>query len=358
MKTVFWNVLRLIALAGLMLGVVQIPLAPAPRSNRRVKTARRSGAAAAVDLTKRRGWFIIISENWADAVDPIVRKWLEQGYQRRPSLIETLFNVQTSSREYEEASSIGAVGIDAWSMYESSGKVGGADFDQGYKKTYTHREYPLELSIKRKFLDDNNFKAITDASLRMGDSAALKREVDAASVFNNAFSGSYLGADGVALCSDSHPLSPKKAGTVQDNNFALALTKDNVATIREAMMAYTDDNTNKVAVTPTVLLVPPTLEDEALEITKSLLDPNTANNTINPQAGRFSVITWHYLTDTNAWFMIDPVLGKMSLDWFDRTPLSIKPKVEDKTIQATWIAYMRYSFGWSDWRWIAGSNPS
>jgi phage major head subunit gpT-like protein len=301
---------------------------------------------------------MIISENWADALDPIVRKWFEQGYQRRPSLIETLFNVQGSSRAYEEVSGIGAVGIDAWNQWENAGAVGQADFDQSYKKTYTHREYPLELQISRKFLDDNNFRAITDPALRLGDSAALKREVDGASVFNNAFSGSFLGADGVALCSDSHPYNPSKTGTVQDNNFALALTKDNVATIREAMMAFTDDNGNKVAVTPDTILVPPGLEDEGLEITKSLLDPNTANNTINPQAGRFSVLTWHYLTDTNAWFMIDSNLMRMSLDWFNRVPLGINPKVEDKTLVATWVAYMRYSFGWSDWRWVCGSNPS
>lgn len=323
-----------------------------------LRAARRAGAEASVDLSKKRDWHIIISENWSDAVDPIVRKWFEQGYSRRPSLIDTLFNVQGSAREYEQVSSIGAVGIDAWEQWEQSGTAGQADFDQGYKKTYTHKEYPLEIQVLRKFLDDNNVRAITDMSLRIGDSAALKREVDAASVFNNAFSSSYLGGDGVALCSNSHPYSPKKSGTTQDNNFTLALTKDNVKSIREAMMAFTDDNGNKVAVTPDTILVPPVLEDEALEITRSVLDPDSANNTINPQNGRFRVLTWHHLTDSNAWFMIDSSLMKMSLDWFNRVPLNITPKNEDKTLRATWIAYMRYSFGWSDWRWVAGSNPS
>lgn len=300
----------------------------------------------------------VLSVNWADALDPIVRKWFEQGFSRRPSLIQTLFNVQGSDRAYEEISSIGAVGIDAWDNYErSGGQVSQADFSQGFKKTYTHSEKTLEVQIERKFLDDNNYRQITDPALRLGDSAALKREVDAASVFNNAFSGTFTGADGVALCSASHPLSPSNAA-VQSNSFALTLTKDNVATAREAMQAFTDDNGNKVAVTPNLLLVPPSLEDEALEITKSLLDPTSANNTINAQAGRFQVVAWHYLTDSNAWFMIDSTLMKMHLDWFNRVPLSIVPKVEDKTLKATWIAYMRYSYGWSDFRWVAGSNPS
>lgn len=301
---------------------------------------------------------MLISENWADALDPIVRKWFEQGYARRPQLLAALFNVQTSQRAYEEVSGVGAVGIDAWENYEMTGVVSEVDFDQGYKSTFTHKEYPLKIGIKSKLLADNNFAEIMNIPTKLGDSAALKREVDAASVFNNAFSDTFAGADSVGLCSDAHPYSPTKTGSTQDNEFTLALTKDNVGAIREAMMAFTDDNGNKVAVTPNLLLVPPALEDEALVIARSLNDPTSANNAINPQAGRWQVQPWHFLTDANAWFMIDQALMKMALEWFDRVPLGINPMVEDKTIEAHWIAYMRYSFGWSDWRWVAGSNPS
>lgn len=301
---------------------------------------------------------VLISENWADALDPIVRYRFELGFARRPSLIDAMFNVQSSARAYEAVSGVGAVGIDAWGQWEQSGQVGQADNDQGYKTTFTHREYPLEMKIQRKLLDDSMWPEINNRAMGIGDSAALKREVDAASVFNNAFSASFVGADAVALCSNSHPYNPQKTGSTQDNNGTLALTKDNVKTTREAMMAFTDDNGNKVAVTPNVILVPPALEDEALVISKSLLDPASANNAINPQNGRFQVVVWHYLTDSNAWFMIDSTLMKMNLHWFNRAPLTITPKVEDKTLVATWIAYQRYSFGFSDWKWVYGNNPS
>lgn len=300
----------------------------------------------------------IVSNSWADALDPIIHHWFEQGVSRRPSQLALLYNVQQSMRSYEEVSAVGSIGLDAWDDYKNSNNVPQVDYDQWYKKTYTHEEYVVEMEIERKFLDDNNYRQITDTPMRLGDSAALKREVDAASTFNNAFSGSFLGADGVALCSDSHPYSPQKTGSTQDNSFALALTKDNVATVREAMMAFTDDAENIVAVTPSMLLVPPELEDDALVIAGSILDPTSANNALNPQSGRFSVLTNHYLTDSNAWFMIDPVLMKMGLDWFDRDPLAIVFEGVYKQVRASWTARMRYSFGWSDWRWIAGSNPS
>lgn len=295
---------------------------------------------------------------WADALDPIVRFKFDLAFNRRASLIAALYNVQGSVRAYEQVSGIGAVGIDAWNSYAQSGKVGKADFDQGYKSTYTHVEYPLEITVERKTIDDANFTQVTRLVERAGDSAALKREVDAASIFNNAFNDTFAGADAVGLCSTAHPNSPAKPGTTQSNEGTYSLTRDNVAIVREAMMAFTDDNGNKMGVTPDRLIVPPALEDEALVIARTLSKPGSADNDINPQAGRFEVVPWHYLTDSNAWFMTDSMLQAQSLDWFNRVPLSVTPKVEDKTLAATWIAYMRYSLGWSDWRWIFGNNPS
>jgi hypothetical protein len=297
---------------------------------------------------------------WADALDPIVRFRFDLAFNRRPSLIDRLFNVQTSTRNYEQVSGVGAVGIEAWDAYRTSGIVGQADFDQGYKATYTHIEYPLEIQIKRALMDDTNMNQVLRIAERAGDSAAVKREIDAASVFNNAMSASFVGPDAVALCSDSHPWSPQKTGAVQDNKYALALSAANLSTIRTAMMLFVDDAGNPMGVTPDTILVPPALADTAYEATRSTNDPANANNTINAQneAGRWNVIVWHYLTDTNRFFVIDSNLMRQSLDWFNRAPLTVVPKVEDKTLLATWIAYMRYSFGWSDYRWVVGSEPS
>lgn len=296
---------------------------------------------------------------WYDALDPIVQFRADQAFNRRPSMLSMLFNVQTSTRAYEAVSGVGAIGVDAWLNYNNSGVIPEVDFDQGYKKTYTHVEYPVDFAIERKTIDDANFAEVFRVAERIGDSAAVFREQQAASVFNNAVSSSYVGGDGVALLSDSHPNSPQKTGVTQDNKYALSLSKANLRTVREAMMAVTDDNGNKMAVTPDLLLVPPALEDDAIEIVNSLQDPTSANNTINPMFGRFRVQAWHYLTDSNRWYLIDSMLMKQSLDWFDRVPFGVKMRDgDDRTVRAYWRAYQRFSFGWSDWRWVFGSEPS
>lgn len=299
----------------------------------------------------------IINEGWANALEPGIREWFFLGANRRASNVMGLFGVMTSEKAAEHMSGVGALSPDSWEQFSKTGAVPSVSFDAGYKKTFTNTSYVVSLRVSADLIADSQYTELMNMSEQFGDSATLKRYTDAASVFNNAFSSSFLGADGVALCSDSHPNGPTVSGT-QDNNGTLSLTKANVRTVREAMQAFKDDRGNIVSVVPNAIVVPPALEDDAIEITRSVLDPNTGNNTVNPQFGRFSVITDHYLTDSNAWFMVDSVLARQSLKWFDREPLSIRLDTVEKTVWAVYVARMRYAYGWRDWRWVYGNNPS
>lgn len=300
----------------------------------------------------------IRSSNFTEALEPVILRTFEMGMKMRAPVAPQLFNVQTSQRDHEKILGIGGLGVDIFDDYEETGMIPEFDFDKGYLKTYTHREYPAKITVQRKFMADNQLPQIMAIARRVGMATMLRREMDAASVFNNAFSASFLGADAVALCSDSHPNSPDNTGATQDNNFTLILNKANLRTVREAMMAFTDDKGNKIAITPDLLLVPPQMEDDAIPLVKSVLVPDSANNAVNPMENRFRVVPWHFLTDSNAWFLIDSVQMRESLDWFDREPIQLNREARDETISASWIIYQRYSYGFSDWRWVAGSNPS
>jgi phage major head subunit gpT-like protein len=297
----------------------------------------------------------LIKEGWAEALEPGIREWFALGYSRRPSLISTLFNVLPSAKDSEYFHSFGAISPDAWLNFEKSGQVSAVSYDAGYKTTFMHKEFLVELPIRRTLLEDNLYSNIIEPVQQLGDSAALRREIDAASVFNNASSTSYLGGDGVPLVDGSHPNGPSKSST-QDNEGSYSLTADNVETVRQAMMAYTDDVGEMLGVMPNLLLVPPELENQAKIITQTEYSVGNANNDVNPQMGRFQYLVWHYLTDSDGWFMIDTNLMRRSLIWFDRVPLSINLKAGDTTVFATYIARMRYSYGWRDWRWIYGNN--
>jgi phage major head subunit gpT-like protein len=295
------------------------------------------------------------SAQWADALAPGIREWFFVGYRTQPSVLSQLFNVQTSESAEEFFYSFGAVAPDAWDDYEATGRVPKVSFDKGYKSTFTHKEYPAELDVQRKLVDDSKYAQIIDAATQLGRSAALKREKDAASVFINA-AAHPDGGDGVPLCDNSHPYSPTKASTTQDNLDALALSAANVETVRQKMLAVTDDTGNNAGVQPDLLLVAGALENTAKIITQTPNAVGVADNDINPQAGRFRYMVWPMLTSATQWFMIDSVLMRQSLFWFDRVALSVKRKQQDEMLFATWQAYMRYSFGWRDWRWVNRGN--
>lgn len=312
----------------------------------------------------------MISDHWSTLIDPRVREAFFVGFagdDRRASMIPELFDMRGSTLADEKHQGIGGIGSQGWN-FEDSGRVQYAEPVKGYEETFGHKEFAKGILIERKLIDDNRIGQALDAAGMLGDSAFRMREKAGANVFVNAFSAATsetlddfgtdaTGPDSVALCSTAHPRHPGDS-TTDTNEGTSSLTAANVSTTRRAMMDTVDMNGDLLNVMPDEVLVPPELEDQALTIVRSAQDPASANNAINPQAGRFTVRVWHYLTDDNAWFMMDSGRRRRSLIWYDRIRLEFA-RVEDfDTLQAKWRAYQRFSLGWVDWRWVYGHNPS
>ena len=297
---------------------------------------------------------------WADELDSVVNLRVREGLANRGDSIvgPSLYNVQVPPvGGTVNVTSAGVIAPDSWDNLENEGRISEADFDKYYLKTYTHREYALDAAIQRKLFDDGNMLEITNIARRLGDSFTVKRETDMASPFVNAFDSNFPGGDAIELCG-AHPLSEAKSGTTQANNGTFALSAANISSTKQLMRAFTDDAQNPMGSVGTLLLVPNELESQARIEVVSTQDPSSGNNAFNPASQNTTIVVWDYLTDANAWFLIDPFKMKQMLDWFDRVPFGVVPKVEDKTIFATWRAYARYSFGFSSWQWIFGQNPS
>lgn len=312
-----------------------------------------------------------ISDHWSQLVEPRLRRAFFIGFgaeDRVRSTIPALFNMQTSSTADEKLFPIGGVGSAGWN-FEDTGRVQYDEIVKGFEETLTHHEFAKGITIERKLIDDNRISRAVSASEALGDSAFRAREKAGANVFINAFSSATTetlddygtdatGADLVALCSTAHPRHTGDSTTTDTNEGTSALTAANVSTTRRAMVEFVDMNGDLINVVPDTLLVPPELLDTGIEITKSQLDPSSANNAVNPQAGRFNLISWNYLTDANAWFLIDSGLMKQHLHWFDRVPVEFAREADFDTLIGKFRAYMRFSLGWSDWRWLYGNNPS
>ena len=294
----------------------------------------------------------MISENWANLLLPALKRVFFQGMdERMQSVIPMLFNVQTSTRDNEKT--LGVEDINQIPEYK--GALEYADWNEGYLKTFTFPEYALAISIERKLYDDAQYNIMNQRALRLGLSFARTRETHAASVFNNAFSASYLGTDSKALCATDHPYGVGNA-TTASNKGTSELSVTSVISTYEAMLTTKSPSGGVHNVIPDMLLVPPTLAAKGWEIINSTLKPDTGNNNANFVQGQgMKVVTWNYLTDTNNWFMVDSQLAMMHLHWFNR----IQPEFEfDPTgsynLKSNYRGYARWGYGFDDWRFIYG----
>ena len=124
---------------------------------------------------------------------------------------------------------------------------------------------------------------------------------------------------------------------------------------------FTDDKGLTISVQATKLVVPPQLNFVAERILNSTLRPATSDNDINAVRstgvlpGGYTVN--HYLTDPDAWFLLTSVteMGE-GLKMFQRTAMETTMEPDFSTGNIRYKARERYSFGFSDWRGIYGSQ--
>ncbi len=310
----------------------------------------------------------MISKQWPRFVLPIVRKEWEQSMNALASPVFPLFGVESANSSVEYSQGMGTMGkIPEYNSDAAEGQPGALRYDSFnslYEKTFTHREFALGIAIQRKLIDDNQSGRIRRQAASLGHSFGTTRAAHASSVFIDAFSTTAtedgvatVGGDAVALCSASHPTSEKDATTLS-NTGTTAFSFDAVVATLLLGLDQNDDRGNPMPVVYDTIVVPTALQDEAWVLVNSVLKPGGANNDSNYVGSRgLSVIVDPYLTNTKDWFMVDSAQSRMHLLWFNRVmPEIALDSTSDFNLEAKYRGYMRYSFGWDDWRWIYGHN--
>jgi hypothetical protein len=124
--------------------------------------------------------------------------------------------------------------------------------------------------------------------------------------------------------------------------------------------SFTDERGLKIAIGVRKLVVPKELQFTAERLMKTTLRTSTADNDVNaiksmgliPQGYTVN----HFLTDTNAWFMLTDAPNGLKM--FQRVGIKTAFEGDFDTGNVRYKARERYSFGWSDPRGIYGSSGS
>lgn len=297
---------------------------------------------------------VITSSSFAKALWPGVNAWYGRAYNEYPEEYTKLFDKHTSSKAFEEDVGISSFGL---AVQKAEGAPISYDSErQGFITRYQHAVYALGFIITREMMEDDQYDVIGKRKAEgLAFSMRQTKEVIAANVYNRAFTAGYVGGDGVTMVSASHPNI--KGGT-WSNQIATAADLSEAA-LEQACIdiaGFTNDAGLLIAVRPKSLVIPRQLIFEAKRILGTDGRVGTDNNDLNAIKTLGSipeVITNHFLTDTDAWFIRTDV--KDGLKYMERRADSFDMDNDWDTENAKFKATARYSFGWTDPRAIYGS---
>jgi hypothetical protein len=266
-----------------------------------------------------------------------------------------IYETETSERSFEEETKLS--GFSAAPVKNEGSAIAYDNAQEAWTARYTHETIAMGFSITEEAVEDNLYDSLSSRYTKaLARGMAYTKQVKAAYVLNNAFTGGPTYGDGQVLCSTAHPLV--SGGT--NSNTPSTAADLNETSLENAVIqiaAWTDERSLLIAAKPKKLVVPPSLMFVATRLLETELRVSTADNDINALKNNGSIpegyTVNHFLTDTNAWFLLTDVPN--GLKHFVRTPLSTGMDGDFDTGNVRYKSRERYSFGVSDPLGIFGS---
>jgi len=267
-----------------------------------------------------------------------------------------IYETESSDRSFEEETKLS--GFSAAPVKDEGSAIEYDNAQEAWTARYTHETIAMGFSITEEAIEDNLYDSLSARYTKaLARAMAYTKQVKAASVLNNAFSGSGVTyGDGKVLCATDHPLV---SGGTNSNTPAVAadLNETSLEAAVIQIAGWTDERGLLIAAMPRKLIIPSNLQFVATRLLETEGRVGTADNDINALRNNGSIpegyAVNHYLTDTDAWFLMTDVPN--GLKHFVRTPMSTSMDGDFDTGNSRYKARERYSFGVSDPLGIFGS---
>jgi hypothetical protein len=286
-------------------------------------------------------------------------------YARYGEEHKEIYETEKSERSFEEETKLSGFG--AAPVKQEGSAIAYDNAQEAFTARYTHETIALGFSITEEAVEDNLYDSLSARYTKaLARGMAFTKQVKAASVLNNGFSGAAPGGDGVSLFGNNsggtrvgHPLV---GGGVNFNSptTGVDLNETSIENATIQIAAWVDERGLLIAAKPVKLVIPPALMFVAKRLLDTELRVGTADNDINAlkQMGTVSggYTVNHFLTDSNAWFLTTDVPN--GLKHFERSALATSMDGDFDTGNVRYKARERYSFGWSDPLGIWGSSGS
>jgi len=267
-----------------------------------------------------------------------------------------IFDTENSDRAFEEEVMLS--GFDKAGVKAEGAAVAYDNAQETYTARYQHETIALAFSLTEENVEDNLYDKIsTRYTKALARSMAQTKQTKAANVLNNAFQSSgYNGGDGESLIGNAHPTI---AGDISNRPSTLSDLSE--TSLEQAMIDignFKDERGLKIAAKGMKLIIPADGQFTAERITKSAQRVGTADNDINALKSMGMIpqgyVVNNYINDGEQWFIKTDVPNGMK--HMVRAPIKTAMEGDFETGNMRYKARERYSFGWSDWRGIYGSD--
>lgn len=276
-------------------------------------------------------------------------------YKRYGEEHTQVYTVEKSNRSFEEELKVSGFGA---APVKTEGN--GVEYDnaqESYVARYTHETIALGFAITEEAIEDNLYDSLSQRYTKaLARAMAYTKQVKAASLLNNAFSGSFPMGDGVALCSTAHPTV---AGFTNANRPTVAVDLNETALEAAVIQiaGWVDERGLLIAARPKKLVIPPALQFVAKKLKGTDKKLGSSDNDMATAPGIIGGIAeMHWLTDPNAWFLTTDVPNGLKM--FERVAMKTSMEGDFETGNVKYKARERYSFGCSDPLSIWGSPGS
>ena len=264
-----------------------------------------------------------------------------------------IFEQESSDRSFEEETKLS--GFSAAPVKDEGSAIEYDNAQEAWTARYNHETIAMGFSVTEEAVEDNLYDSLSARYTKaLARAMAYTKQVKGATILNDAFSTT-LG-DGVVLCSTAHPLV---SGGTNSNTPSTAadLNETSLEAAVISIAGWTDERGLLIAAKPRKLIIPPALQFVATRLLETQGRVGTADNDLNALKNNGSVpegyAVNHYLTDTDAWFLMSDVPN--GLKHFTRTPMSTSMDADFDTGNSRYKARERYSFGVSDPLGVFGS---
>ena len=290
----------------------------------------------------------------AKELEPGLNALFGMEYDRYEAEHAEIFDTESSDRAFEEETLIVGFG-----NAEVKSEGSGVRFDnanEGYTSRYTHETVALAFALTEEAVEDNLYDRLGARYTKaLARSMANTKQIKAASVLNNAFSTT--GGDGKVLIATDHPLG----GGGSLANRATTMADLNETSLEDALInisTFTDDRGLNIALRGMKLIVPPQLQFVADRLLQTPGRVGTSDNDINSIRNQGMIpdgyVVNHYLTDTDAFFLKTDCPD--GFKYFERSPMQTALEGDFDTGNMRYKARERYSFGYSNFRAVFGSQ--